>query len=142
MDFLGIAGGILKTVGGIFGIGGAVDIGEKILSGEIPPEKKVELQAALLQHEKDMKQLEIEEMRVAISESLAEIQSSDKFVSRARPFGVYAASLITAAMAGALIFQVKIDPTAIVTLLTPLWGSAAYYTFNRTKEKMNGSKDG
>lgn len=98
---------------------------------------------AQIQAELEEKRLGIEEIKVFISESLAMINSSDKFTSRARPMGVYAATLITTMLAIGLMFEIKIDTVAILTLLAPLWGNAAYYTKSRSDEKratMNGVK--
>lgn len=140
MDFLGILKGALGVIGDVTGIGILKQASAAIET--IPPEKQAEIQVALLAHEAQMKQLGIDEMKIAISESLAMINSSDKFVSRARPFGVYAASIITAGLAIAMICSIKLDTGAIVYLLAPLWGSAAYYTFSRTKEKTAGANGG
>lgn len=98
MDFLGILKGALGVIGDVTGIGILKQASAAIET--IPPEKQAEIQVALLAHEAQMKQLGIDEMKIAISESLAMINSSDKYTSRARPTALYAATIITAAMAG------------------------------------------
>lgn len=152
MDFLGILSGAIKTVGGILHVPGADALADAIKPENIPPEKQAELQAALMVHEEKMKALGIEElktqiegfkattddMKVALSESLAMIQSQDKYVSRARPTGVYAATAITAALAIGEICGAKIDSGAMIYLLAPLWGNSMWYATQRTKEKISG----
>ncbi len=59
----------------------------------------------------------------------------DRYVSRARPTGVYVAYLVCSGFALALILGVKIDPTAMLILIGPLIGGSAFYSHNRTKEK-------
>ena len=59
----------------------------------------------------------------------------DKYVSRARPTGVYVSYLVALGFSGALIAGVQIDPTAILTLIGPLIGGSAFYTHKRTQEK-------
>lgn len=150
MAFLDILSGAIKTVGSVLHIPGSDQLADAIKPDNIPPEKQAELQAALLVHEEKMKALGIEELKVGIdklraetedmkavaAESLAMIQSPDKYTSRARPTGVYAATVITAALAVAMICGVKLDTGEIVTLLAPLWGSASFYAYQRTREKL------
>lgn len=154
MDFLGILSGAIKTVGDILHFPGADALANAIKPENVPPEKQAELQAALLVHEEKMKALGIEElkvqieafkastedMKVALSESLAMIQSPDKYVSRARPTGVYAATVITAALAIGELFGQHFDTGAMITLLAPLWGNSMWYAAQRTKEKMQQGK--
>jgi len=144
MNFLDILKGALSIVGDLTGLDILKNASKAIET--IPVEKQAELQTALMAHQEAMASVEIqklgvenEALKIQISEALAMVNSGDKFTSRARPFGVYAASVVTMAMGGAMIFGVALDTGAIATLLTPLWGSAAYYTYNRTKEKVNGN---
>lgn len=62
MDFGKILSGAVKVVGNIVGLGDVADkIGDAIDGKDIPPEKALEIQNALLQHEENMKKLAIEE---------------------------------------------------------------------------------
>lgn len=128
----------LKAIAKVTGLDVVKQAGDALASAQFTPEQQTELKQALMAHEAEMARLSLEDFKVAMSESLAEIQSPDKFVSRARPFGVYAACVITSALAVALIAGVTVDTAAILTLIAPMWGQAAWYTFNRTREKMNG----
>jgi len=145
MNFLKLLGGAVGTIGDITGIDALKNFSKMIDEDKIPPEQKLLLETALLAHQEKMEsfaidklKIENETLKIQISEALAMIQSSDKYTSRARPTGVYAATLITFILAVAMIFGIKLDNGAIATLLVPLWGSAAFYTYNRTKEKING----
>lgn len=139
MNLLDILKPVLSTIGDITHIG-IFNTAADAIGGDqmkaLPPETQLALETALQKHEEAMRSLDIEELKTFISESLAEINSTDKYTSRARPTGVYAATIITAMMATGMLFGVKLDTGAIVVLLAPLWGSAGYYTFNRTKEKL------
>ena len=84
-----------------------------------------------------------------VSLELAALQSGDKYVRRARPTGLYIAYTVTGLLAlvqSALLILaavqntdvIWIDSGAIATMLLPLYGNAAWYVYNRTKEKMNG----
>ena len=136
---LGLLPKLIKTAAGILGVDSVKDVVDTLQNNKLTPEQRVALETALQQHEKEMRALDIEELKTVMSESLAEIQSTDKFTSRARPFGVYTACAITAALAVAMMFGVKLDTGAIITLIAPLWGQTAWYTYKRTQEKMNGS---
>jgi len=141
MNPLSIVTGLLGKIADKTGFKPLQDV-LHFLSGDniskLPPEQQAAIQEALMQHEKDMRSLDIEELKAFMSESLAEIQSPDKFVSRSRPTQVYIAGGITAALAIGMLFGVKLDTGAIVTLLAPLWGNAMWYTKNRTDEKKLG----
>lgn len=135
---LGLIPGILRTIASITGLSPVKEAADAIQNAQIPPEKLAELQEALQRHELAMKALSVEELKTAVSESVAMISSSDKFVSRARPTGLYAAYIVSAALGAALIFGVKVDATAILTLMGPMYGAASVYVYSRTKEKLNG----
>src|SRR6267142_1360785 len=111
---------ILKTVGKITGIGVLNDASDALSKAQLTPEQQTQLQTALLEHEAAMKQLSIDEMKTALSESIAMISSSDKYVARARPTGLYIFYLVSGGIATAMMFGVKIDPTAVLTILGPL----------------------
>ncbi len=141
MSILSIIPGILRTIGSVLGIGKATEVATSLEQMTLTPDQRATLQAAMAEHELQLKQLSIDELKAVMSESLAEIQSSDKFTSRARPFGVYVACLITTGLAAAIIAGVHLDTGAVVTLIAPLWGQTAWYTYQRTREKL-GSGNG
>jgi len=137
--------GILKTIGRLTGLplGDAATALEK---AEFTPEQAAAVQEALQRHEAAMKQLSNDELRTIMSESLAMVTSSDKFVSRARPTMLYAATGITSVLAiviGATVARgIHIDlgaTAAISSLLVPLWGASGYYIGKRTAEKLGGN---
>lgn len=138
MGILDLLPGILKVAGKFLGIGDKVKEVADAIQGA-PPEVRAQIAHDLQEHEAAMKALSIEELRTVMSTELAMIASPDKYVARARPTMLYVAGLITAGMAVGMLAGVKLDTGAVVTLLGPLWGNAAWYTWNRTKEKMNGN---
>src|SRR5437879_2376229 len=119
---LGLIPGILRTIASITGIAPANVAADAIQNAQIPPEKLAELQEALQRHELAMKALSVDELKTAVSESVAMLQSDDKFTKRARPSALYAATLITAALAAAMIFKVHLDTGALTAIMLPLWG--------------------
>lgn len=130
--------GLLKTAAKALGID--IESAAKAIVGEqFTPEQQIALDAALKQHEAEMFQLGIEEMKVAMSESLAMIQSTDKYVARARPTGLYIFYAVSAALAIGMLFGIKVDPTAVLTILGPLGGVGGMYVYKRTTEKLNGN---
>lgn len=138
MGILDLLGPVLKIAGKALGLGGKVQEVVDAIEGA-PPEVRAKLAADLQQHEQALKALSIEEMRVAMSESIAMVQSEDKFVARARPTGLYIFYVVSAAIAIGMLFGVKIDPTAVLTILGPLAGVGGTYVYNRTREKLNGN---
>lgn len=128
--------GVLKTVGGILGLPVLGQAGDTLAATQLTPAQQVALTTALQQHEEAMAAVSLEELKTVMSESLAEIASPDKYVARARPTGLYLAYLATAVCVGALVAGVKLDTGALVTLIAPCWGQAAWYTWNRTQEKL------
>lgn len=138
MGFLDILVGAIKVAGKALGIGDKVkEVVDKIEGA--PPEVRAQIARDLQSHEQAIKALGIEELKAVMSESLAMIHSSDKFTSRARPALLYLAGIITAALAVAKIFGVPIN-SDVIWLIGPMWGQAGWYTYNRTKEKMNGGQ--
>jgi len=144
MNLLGLLPGILKTVGKVLGIGKLTEAAEALSTASISPEKQAELQQALLVHEKEMKQLAVDELKVVMSESLAMIQSEDKYTARARPTMLYVATGITALLCVAVGIavlrhgSVSMDTVAAITsLMAPLWGVSGWYVHSRTKEKIS-----
>ncbi len=141
MGFLaGLLPTILKTVGKITGIGIVSDAGDALQKAQLTPEQQIALNAALAEHEEKMAQISLDQLKTVMSESLAEIESPDKFVARARPAGLYIAYVGTLAIIAAEIAGVKLDSGAIITLLAPMWGQAAWYTQKRTQEKLGNGK--
>jgi len=139
MGLLDLLPGALKGIGKLLGIGGKVQEVADAISGA-PPEVRAQMAAALQEHERAMRQLDIDELKTFMSESLAEIQSPDRYVSRARPTGLYIFYIVSAAIAVGMLFGVKIDPTAVLTILGPLAGVGGTYVYMRTKEKLgNGN---
>lgn len=111
----------------------------------VPSEKRAELEAALREHDLELRRIGVEELRLALSESHTLLTSEDKFVRRARPASLYAATVLTSFLVGVVgVLMLRGQSVewgsiaAIANLILPLWGHAAYYTHNRTKEKMNG----
>jgi hypothetical protein len=131
-------------VGSVLGIGVVKDAGDALSKAQLSPDQQAALQEALLTHEQAMAQINLDEFKTVMGESLAEIQSPDKFVARARPAGLYVAYVGSLALIIATIVGVKIDSGAIITLLAPMWGQAAWYSYNRTQEKLgtNGGTNG
>lgn len=143
MNLLGLIPDVLKTIGKITGIGIFNDAGDALAPEKVsalPPETQLALTTALQKHQEAMRGFDIEELKTYISESLAEINSTDKYTSRARPTGVYAATIITFLMAVGMLCGIKLDTSAVAELMLPLWGSAGYYTYSRTKEKLATTK--
>ena len=139
MNIFSFLPGILRTVGSVLGLNIVKDAGNALAAAQLSSEQQAALQTALLEHEAQMSAIRLDELKTVISESVAEIQSSDKYVARARPTGLYVAYAGTIGMIVATILGVKIDSGAIITLLAPMWGSAAWYSYNRTQEKLGGN---
>lgn len=136
MNLLSLLPAVLKTLGKVTGLNVFGEASAAVSTLTLPPEKQAELQEALLTHEATMKQLSIDEMRTAMSESLAMIASPDKYVSRARPTGLYIFYGVSAVIAIGMLAGVKIDPTAVLTILAPLAGVGGTYVYQRTQEKI------
>lgn len=139
MDLLGLLPGILKTVGKVLGIGKLNEAADELTKAQIPADKQAEIQQALIAQVAQIRQLDVDELKQVMSEALAEIQSPDKYVSRARPTGLYLFYLVSAGLATAIIFGIKIDPTAVLTILGPMAGVGGTYVYRRTTEKLNGN---
>jgi len=127
---------ILKTVGSVLGLHAVTEAGNALAATQLTPEQSVALQTALAQHEEAMARVSLEELKTVMSESLAELESPDKYTSRARHTGLYIAYLGTSAIIAATIAGVHMDAGALLTLLAPMWGQAAWYSYNRTQEKL------
>ena len=133
-----IAAGVFRAAAKIVGVDVLNEAAKTVEALQMTPEQEQAFKVAVMEHERELRQLDIEEIKTAMGESLAMIGSSDKYISRARPTGLYIAYVCTAAMAVALIAGKHIDATAILTLMGPLYGAQGYYMHLRTKEKLNG----
>lgn len=140
MNLLALIPGVLKTLGGVLGIGDKVKaVTDAIESAQGSPELRAQLEQSLRAHEEEMQRLSIEELKAIMSESMAMIASPDKFVSRARPTGLYFFYGVSTAIAVGMLFGIKIDPTAILTIIGPLAGVGGTYVVQRTREKLKGN---
>lgn len=139
IPILSIAGKVIKAAAGILGVDSVKDVVDAISNNKMTPEQRLALEAAAQEHEAEMERLNIEAMKVAMQESLAMVTSDDKFVKRARPFGLYSFYVASLALVIAEIAGAKVDPTAILTLLAPLAGVGGTYVYKRTQEKLNGN---
>lgn len=140
--FLKLLPGVLRQVAKILKLPKLEEAAQDLAEAPLTAEQQAELEAALLRHEQAMKALSVEEMRAALSEGIAMVQSDDAFVKRARPFGLYAFYTLTAAVAVAQIAGVSIDAAAIMATLGPLGGVAGTYTYRRTSEKLGNGSNG
>jgi len=140
VNLLALIPGVLKTLGGVLGIGDKVKaVTDAIESAQGSPELRAQLEQSLRAHEEEMQRLSIEELKAIMSESMAMIASPDKFVSRARPTGLYFFYGVSTAIAVGMLFGIKIDPTAILTIIGPLAGVGGTYVVQRTREKLKGN---
>lgn len=145
IPLLGLIPKIVKTAAGILGVDSVKDVVDALQNNKLTPEQRVALETATLDYQKEMRAFDLEELKTAVSESVAMISSPDKYVSRARPTMLYVGSGVAAFIAfvmGVVIF--KHTPVewgavgALTSLLTALFGAGGYYIGQRTKEKMNG----
>ena len=136
MNIFSILPAVLKTVGSVLGLNVVKDAGAALAAAQLSPEKAAELQEALLVHEQAMAQISLDELKTVISESVAEIQSPDKYVARARPTGLYILYGVSGAIAIGMLLGVKLDPTAVLTVLAPLAGVGGTYVYQRSQEKI------
>jgi hypothetical protein len=134
--------GILKTIARLTGLP-LGDAASALEGAQLTPEQAAAVQDALQRHEQAMKALSVEELKAVISENVAMVTSPDKYVSRARPTGLYIFYAITGVLAVAKILGAAIDPSAIVTILLPLGGTSGLYVYQRTQEKLgkNGNSE-
>lgn len=131
LPIINIASKIIKAAAGVLGIDSVKDVVDAIQGNKLTPEQRLAIENATNEHEKEMTDL-------ALSETNLMLQSQDKYVSRARPTGLYVAYACSVGMVVALITGTHIDAAAILTLMGPLYGAQGYYMHLRTKEKMNG----
>ena len=142
MGILDILGGAIKVIGKLLpGVGNKVKDVVDAIEGA-PPEIRAKMAADLQQYQLAQRAFDLDELKAIMSESLAMVASPDKYVARARPTGLYIFYLVSAGIAIAMIFGVKVDPTAVLTVLGPLAGVGGTYVYNRTREKLNGNAHG
>jgi len=142
MNILNLIPGILKTIGNITGIKIFGDASNALIGAQLSPEQQAQLETALQAHEAEMAQINLDSFKTAMSEALAEVQSTDKYVSRARPTGLYIFYLVSGAIAVGMLFGVKLDPTAVLTILGPWAGVGGTYVYQRTQEKVAALRNG
>jgi hypothetical protein len=145
VDLGGILGGalgsVVKLVGHEVPIPGLAALADGLaekLSGATP-EQQAQIQAAINAHDSiKLEQAKLDAALIHDDDEVekTELQSSDKFTSRARPSLLYLAGLITAAMAGAVILGRPLNTDALSYIMLPLWGHAGFYAYQRTKEKV------
>lgn len=139
MNLLALLPTVLKGVGKVLGLNVFNDAATALQNATLTPEQQTALQSELAKHEEAMAQINLDALRTIMSESIAEIQSSDKYVARARPTGLYIFYGVSATIAVGMLFGVKIDPAAILTILGPLAGVGGTYVYQRTQEKKAGA---
>lgn len=139
IPLLKILPGALKAIAKVLGIGKLTEAADALENAQIPPEKQVELQQALIEQTTALRTLDVEELKVFMTEAIAEIQSPSRYVSWARPTGLYCFYFGSLALIVAMIFGVKIDLAPILGVLSPMAGVGGVYTYRRTTEKMNGN---
>lgn len=139
IPLLGILPKIIKAAGSILGVDSVKDVVDAIEGNKLTPEQKVALDTATKQFEVEMRQIDTEQMKQFVAESVAEIQSSDKYVSRARPTGLYLAYALSAFVVIGMLTHLPIDRALVAEVIVPMYGAGGYYMYLRTKEKMNGN---
>lgn len=139
MNLFKLLPGVLRAVAKIIGIDSVDKAAAALEQAQLTPEQQAAVEQALIAQTVSIRQLDVEELKTVMSESIAEIQSADKYVARARPTGLYLFYLATFATVVAEIAGVKIDPTVILATLGPLGGVGGTYVYRRTTEKLNGS---
>jgi hypothetical protein len=139
IPLLGLIPKIIKTAASILGVDSVKDVVDAIENNKLTPEQRIALDTAAKQFEIESRQLDLEQMKQFVAEAVAEIQSPDKFTSRARPSGLYFAYVLSALVIVAQIFHIQIDRALVAEVMLPMYGAGGYYMFLRTKEKMNGS---
>lgn len=138
-DPLKLLKGALKIAADVTGLDTVTDIIGLFDGDNLTPEQ----QNALANHEIRLKELALQELETEISAKIdlmkTEIKSEDAYVRRARPTGLYISYIVSVGLAAALIVGQDVDAAAVLTLIGPLMGFSGWYTYNRTKEKMNGN---
>ena len=129
---------IVKAAAGILGLDSVKELADAIENDKLTPEQRLALAQAAQEHEAAMRQLGIDEMKTAMGEYMAMIASPDKYVSRARPTGLYIYYAATLFLTVTMALNGVKDPTLYFTVLGPLAGVGGLYVYKRTTEKMNG----
>src|SRR5256885_16807806 len=142
MNILGILPGLLKVIGDVTGIKILGDASNALAATQLTPEQQAAVEKATRDYQAQMAQIGLDTFKTAMSEALAEIQSTDRYTSRARPTGLYIFYLCSGAIVGAMLLGLKIDPTAILTVIGPLAGVGGTYVYQRTREKIASVSNG
>jgi hypothetical protein len=132
--------GAAKAVGGALGIDveGALDA--------IKNDPSPEVQARLADFDVQMRELALQEMQTEIDAKVdlmvAEIQSEDAYVRRARPTGLYvfyAAIILQTLVTCTSVFfpGMNVPVEAFLSITTPLAGYSGWYAWNRSNDKKN-----
>lgn len=140
MNIFDIVKGVLKTAARVAGL----DLGNpgkgSVLENAVEVLERMkdtpEMRDAIREHEREMKALSIEELKVVLSENLAMLQSEDKFVARARPTGLYFFYFLSGLLIIAHILGKTLDPTFVWSVLGPLGSVGGLYVWKRTQEKV------
>lgn len=135
---LPIIGGLIKAVGEITGLSSVKDVVDAIIGDKLTPEQKLQLNEAAKQYSIQDRQIDTEQMKLFVSEAIAEINSPSKFVSFARPLGLYFAYLLSILVVIGMLAHWNIDHALVAEVMLPLYGAGGYYMHLRTREKLNG----
>ncbi len=130
---------LVKAAASILGVDSVKDVVDMIEGNKLSPEQKVALDAAAKQFEIEQRQIDTEQMKQFVLEAVAEINSPDKFVSRARPTGLYFAYILSALIVAGMLLHAPLDRALVVEVMLPMYGAGGYYMYLRTREKLNGS---
>ena len=131
LPFVKLLPKLLGVVGKVTGLSKVEEAGTILAGSSLSPEKEAELSLALAE-------LESSDFKALLEAENVATRSEDAYVRRARPTGLYAAYFVTVGLAAAMVFGVDLDTGAVATLVLPLFGNAAWYTTQRTNEKLGG----
>jgi hypothetical protein len=144
VNLLSILPGVLKTVARVTGLAPLANAADLLSTAQIPPEKQLELQQALMEHELAMKQAAVEEYKATVDVIKTEATSEDKYVRRARPSFLYLMYIVLGVnyVITPIIhmFILTVTPYPIPPDLLVLFGSGYLgYSYLRTKDKQAGN---
>lgn len=140
---------IIKVAASVLGVDSVKDVVDALENNKLTPDQRVALDAATKQYALEMRGFDLEEVKSTMTQAIAELQSPDKYVSRARPTILYVASGISIFLAVVLGIVIIKHTTiewgavgAMSSLLGTLFGVSGYYVGKRTAEKLNGNGNG
>ena len=140
---------LLKKAAEVVGTAVGIDVVgalDKIINNPTP-----EQEAALQTFDLRIRELALEELETEIDAKvdlmIAEIQSEDAYVRRARPTGLYMFYVTTAVqvvvVSLVILMEMEIDylglAAAFGSITGPLAGYSSWYAYNRTQDKKNGA---